>query len=113
MAKLFASGNLADVTGDASIILGDDKHTGAVGILLTGNFGAAGIIALRAGITANPNSHRFWIFNPATGTRIGVSFTTVGLYYVEAFLGAIGLHLTGGEDGVTDIDYFIFLKARP
>lgn len=110
MAKLHASGNLVNVnqTIDISCI---GKFTGAVGILFYGDFGANGVVRARLGGLGS--SHATWLLNPATGGKTQVIFDDVGLYYMEGHFSGLRMQLSNGEDGVTDINYKIYLKPRP
>jgi hypothetical protein len=109
MPKVFATGNLADVSQTVTHHC-PEKHTGLLGILLTGTWGATGNVRPKLG---GPNSnHWTFILDPATGIKSDVIYTAVGLYIVEAYFSDIRLDLAGGEDGVTDIDYALFLQPR-
>jgi hypothetical protein len=114
MAEPYATGNLADVDDTGVVLFPGNLYTGALGIQLVGAFGGTGgTVTLRAGSEARPGNHKLFVRNPDNAARVPVVFSEVGLYFIEAFLGGLVLLLQTGEDGVTDIDWTIYLKSRP
>lgn len=112
MARAYFTGNLSDGDDTSDIHVGQDKYTGAIGILCTGTF-ASGSIAVRAGKATPDLSHPYLMTKPSTGAKIALAITAEGLYYVPGFFEDVKLVLSGGTPSTTDIDWTIFLKPRP
>jgi hypothetical protein len=118
MGKIIATGNLSGTSDQSDPVRLDGKYTGDYGILLSGDFD-----------TSTANVYVFGLINPHTGAdqnygyyspsgtlRGGLSYDEPGMYflgnkignYLEAFA-----FLVESSFGATDIDWTLFLKARP
>jgi len=112
MSILIASGNLLNVSqNDPHIVT--SLYTGRFGVQLSGTFGATGKVVMASG-TRGDNTIRSRVIdvNNASTARY-LEFTQAGLYLVEFFLEVIEIRLIQGTNGVTDIDYNLFVGVRP
>ena len=111
MSKIFVTGSLVDVSDSTGVIKAKFLHTGRTGILLTGVFGATGLVSLIAGeeILANVTS----VTNPASSNNTLIRWDSPGLHFVPHIYDNIALVLSLGTIGVTVINFTIFIGQRP
>ncbi len=108
MARVFATGTLSssNLSDDISC---EGKYTTAFGLKVSGTFGT-GVFRTRPGILESGHSHVF--FDPADGSKSSWSTNVAGLFYLPGIFEHIRL-VVGTPDGTTDLDYVIYLPARP
>jgi hypothetical protein len=119
VSKAFASGNFTGTLDTYGPLRLDAKYTGDYGLLLSGNFDSLtatvyvyGLINPHTGAELQNYAH----FSPSGIQRAGMSFAYPGMYFlgdkIGNYLEAFAFYMDSSI-GATDIDWTLFLKARP
>ncbi len=112
MGKAFASGNLSGTSENSARVDLQHVAVGAIGLLLTGTWGATGLVKPETYDIALSADRPLGYWGN-TGNKLEYNYSAVGLYYANCHVDNLIFVLTGGEAGETDIDWTLFLKPRP
>jgi hypothetical protein len=111
MSHVFATGDLQNISDQ-------DVHTVSgifgeqFGILLTGTFAGGNVLLQTAHDSTAPTVVTF-MMDARDVSLSTIIYSKVGLFYFSRPIGRLQLKLSSGSDGVTDIDYTIFVGSRP
>lgn len=111
MARVFASGTLNGSADQSDLFRLEDKYTGMIGMLFSGNFGN-GNVTLRSQDPVDSDPTRaFNNFDPRDASRSILQYKAPGLYIFKQFFASIIVDLAGATNA--DIDWVLFLPPRP
>ncbi len=116
MGILVGSGTLTIVNEFSPIFRLEDLYTYSIGFFFSGTFGAGGTMTPYTTFSggSNPGQRlQIGLISNNSATRTGLAFSEVGLYFWSGMLDNLFFRMTAGEPGVSNIDYAVYVRARP
>ncbi len=113
MPHIIDSGKLLGASEVTSWLHLGGKYATRFGLLLSGTFGTGPGITKINVLPESAGVRDLNRWSTDGSSRPEMAFNKAGLYFIECPMLDIRLDMSSGEAGVTDIDYVIFVQARP